>query len=249
MIVGVDGNETLETAVVKEFKIGELVLKDYTANVVGTEIHDGNGVATFQLGADVLAHFTTEWDLAHGVVRLLRQQDCKLEQLAYWSSSYFQMNLEPLSLGNPSLVLKVKINGKSTKAQLVSGSAISRITPLAAREAGVELGGSNAEPAGDITGLTGNPIPTWIGRFDTFEVGSETIKNSRLRIGALFPTGKNGGPGSGSLSLLPRLVRGPADISLGADFFQANHLIIVPERQVALFTYNGGAIFQPERPD
>jgi hypothetical protein len=248
-IIGVGGNESLEIAVVKELKIGDLELKNHTTNVVGTEIHDANGVATFQLGADVLSHFVTEWDLAHGIVRLLHPQDCSLEQLAYWSSGYFQVELDPSSLAYPSVVLKVKINGKSTKAKLVSASAISHIAPEAARDAGVEPGGPNAEPAREITGLTANPIPTWIGRFDTFEVGSETIKNARLRIGALFPIGKNGGPGSGSALHLSRPVREPTDISLGADFLLAHHLIIVPEKQVALFTHNGGAVFQPERPE
>jgi hypothetical protein len=243
IVVGVGGIERVQSAVVKELKIGRFVLKDYRVSVIFKQIEDANGVASFQLGADFLSHFTTEWDLAHGVVRLLHPQDCKLEQLAYWSPSYFQINLEQGSLAHQSFVLEVKINGKSMKARLTSGSAFSFISPQGALDAGVEPGGPNAEAAGDITGFTPKPIPTWMGRFDTFEIGGETIRNARLRIGEVFPQSKEKrsgplfGPG-----------RGPAALKLGADFLQAHRLIIVPEQHVALFTYNGGAPFQ-ERPD
>jgi hypothetical protein len=243
-ILGADGKESFQTAVVKEFKIGQLVLKNYTAAVVGTAITDANGVAVYQLGADVLTQFTTEWDLGHGVVRFLRPQDCQLGQLAYWSPSYFQANFEPLSSIHSSIELEIQINGKSTKAKLVSGSANSYISPQAAREAGVDTGGPDAKPAGDITGLTVKPIPTWIGRFNTIEVGGETIKNGRLLIGELFPPTRTEWTGVG----IPMRVRS-YQICLGADFLRVNHVIIVPEKRAALFTYSGGTVFQPERPE
>jgi hypothetical protein len=128
----------------------------------------------------------------------------------------------------------------------VSGSAFSFVRPEAAREAGVESDGPNAPPAGDITGLAAKPIPSWIARFDTFEIGGETVKNASLRVGELFPDGTAGTPSS-TIYVTP--VRDRIDMSLGADFLQANHLIIVLEKQAALFTYNGGTIFQPERAD
>jgi hypothetical protein len=88
------------------------------------------------------------------------------------------------------------------------------------------------------------PIPTWIGRFDTFEVGGETIENARLLIGELIPDVKTEWSGSGIPMRVPA-----AEVELGADFLRANHLVIVPKKHVALFTYNGGAIFQPKRYD
>jgi hypothetical protein len=202
------------------------------------------GVASFELGADVLSQFTTEWDLAHGVVRLLRPLDCEVEQLAYWAPSYFRIDLEPQSRVDPSVEFEVHINGKSTKAVIDSGDATSHIRPKAAREVGVDPSGPDAEPAGDITGLAPQPIPTWIGRFNTFEVGGETIKNAHLLIGELSlpaETEYSGTP-------IPMRVRAPV-VHLGADFLRANHLIIVPEKHVALFTYNGGAVFQTDHPE
>jgi len=237
-VIGVGGREGIETAVVNELQIEGFVLKDYTIGVVPTEIHDANGVAILQLGADFLSHFTTELDFAHGVVRLLKPQDCKLEQLAYWTSSYFRIDVSPFSPATPLLVLHIKLNGKPMKAHLVSGSAISFVTPQSARDAGVVPGGQNTEPAGDIVGLKAEPIPTWIGRFDTLDVGGETIKNARLRIGEVFPGTK----------YRPRL-NNSADMIFGSDFLQANRLVIVPGKDAILFTYNGGAVFQRERSD
>jgi hypothetical protein len=239
-IYGVGGNEQIETALVREMALGPLILKDYTANVLGSGITDANGTTVFQLGADVLSRFTTEWDLAHGKLRLLHPRDCKLEQLAYWPPSYFQVNLEPVAIHNPSLLFDVRLNGKPAKARLVSGSAFSAIMPFAAREAGVEPGGANAEPAADIRGLTDKPIPSWAGRFESFEVGGEKIVNAQLRIAEVFPVGKEEHTGSS----ITRTVRDSVGLKLGADFLQAHHLIIVPDQGAALFTFNGGPVFQ-----
>ena len=241
--VGVGGSDRILSAVVKELKFGRLELKDFRIAVMGKAIHDANGVAVLQMGADFLSHFTTEWDLAHGVVRLLEPQDCKPGQLAYWSPGYQQVKLE-FSDSRPSFAFEVKVNGKSMDARLVSGAASSSISPQGARDAGVEPGGPNTEPAADVIGRTPNPIPTWTGRFDTFEVGGETIRNARLRIGEVFAQSKaqRAGPliGPG---------HGPAVLELGADFLQAHRLIIAPKQHLVIFTYNGGNPFQAERPD
>jgi hypothetical protein len=243
-MIGPEGYSSVVSTVIKEFKIDKMVLKNFTAHVAGKAIYDGNGVASFELGVDVLWQFTTEWDLARGVVRLFHPQDCQLEQLAYWTPSYFRIDLQPQSLLNPSIEFEVHINGKSTKAELDSGDARSHIRPVAARAVGVDPGGPDAKPAADITGLAPTPIPTWIGRFSTFEVGGETIKDARLLIGELSLTAETEYSGTP----IPMRVAAPV-VHLGADFLRANHLIIAPEKHVALFTYNGGAVFQTDQPE
>jgi hypothetical protein len=39
------------------------------------------------LGDEFFANFSTEFDLEHGVIRLLRPKGCKADQLAYWSTN------------------------------------------------------------------------------------------------------------------------------------------------------------------
>lgn len=231
---GVGGNESVRTAVVKELQIGPLPLKDYTANVAHNEIHDANGVASFELASDVLSHFATEFDFSRGVVRLLHPQDCKTKELAYWSPTFFQVDLQP---GN---IIDVKVNGKQHRARLVSGSATSYISRDAAKEAGVEPGRSGVEPTEPyVVSATASPIPVWIGRFDTIEVGAETIKNAHVRIGDVFPHGTKQSAGV----YLPTHYKASYDVVLGSDFFQAHRIMIVPDQNVAIFTYNGGTVF------
>ena len=137
----------------------------------------------------------------------------------------------------------MEVNGKATKAKLESGSAISYIRPAGARELGVDPGGPNAKPAADVMNLAPNPIPTWIGHFDSFQIGGEKIENARLLIGQLSS------PNTWEYSGDPIPQKIPtASVYLGADFFRAHHLIVVPEKQVALFTYNGGEVFLTDRP-
>jgi gag-polyprotein putative aspartyl protease len=245
ILYSVRGNDQALTADVKELRIGSVVVKDSTVNVVGSGIQDANGVASYQLGVDFLSHFTTEFDFAHGIVRLLHPQDCKPEQLAYWSPNYFQLDLKPLTPPNLQYRFSVTVNGKPMQARLVSGSAFSSIVLQAAKEAGVEPNSPGAESAEPVVGLTETPIPMWIGRFDTIQLGNETIKNARLRMGDLVANGKRDVTGSHVLALY----RDPTEVKLGSDFLQSHRMIIEPELHVALFTYNGGAVFQAEQPD
>jgi hypothetical protein len=235
---GADGNNNIESANVKELRIGQLLLKDHLVNVAENQISDGTGVASFQLGADLFSHFATEFDLAHGVVRLLHPQDCKLEQLAYWGPAFFKVELEKYSPQNPVFIVNIKVNGKEQEAKLVSGSAISYISLAGAKDAGIEPSSPGVEPAepfheGSVT------IPTWAAHFDTIELGGETIRNARLRMGDVLPHGQAQYTGS----LIAARFKAPYEIQLGSDFFQAHRVLIVPDQKAVLFTYNGGAVF------
>jgi predicted aspartyl protease len=238
-IFGVGENEEVEGANVKQLRIDQLALKDHPINVVETQIHDGGGVASFQLSADFFSHFVTEFDLAHNVVRLLSPKDCKLDQLAYWSPEFFKADLQRYSFRNPQFVVKVKVNGKEIEARLVSGSATSYISLGAAKDAGIEPGSAGVQPSDAfIAGSMKTPIPTWVARFDTFELGGETIKNAHLHLGDVFPHGQRQYTGHNAATQITATY----EIKLGSDFFQAHRLVIVPDQNAVLFTYNGGAV-------
>jgi hypothetical protein len=222
--------QRMQFADIKELRIGQFLLEDSTITVIGEEIRDGNGVANFRLGAAFFARYTTEFDLARGVVRLLRPRDCKLDQLVYWSPTYFQVDLQRFSSVWPVFKIGIRVNGTRQQAALISGTATSYIAPYAAKEAGVEPTSPGVQPAEPYVQAGETPMPTWIGRFDTVELGAETIKNARLHIGYAFP---QWGPKT-------PLTYG---VILGSDFFQAHRIMIVPDQQVVLVTFNGGAVF------
>jgi gag-polyprotein putative aspartyl protease len=232
-VYGVGGNQSVRTTNVKELHIGSFLLKNVTINVVGNEIHDGNGVASVQLGSDFLSGYATEFDFSHDVVRFLHPQDCKIGQLAYWSPTFAQVDLQP------SFIVDIKVNDKPQHARLVSGSGRSYISLDAAKEGGVEPTSLGVEPAEPFVASPASAIPTWIGRFNTVEIGQETMKNVRLNIGDVFPSGTQEFTGSH----LPAQIKTPYQVKLGSDFFQAHRIIVTPDEHVALFTYNEGAVF------
>jgi hypothetical protein len=168
--------QRLPMADIKELRVGQFLLKDSTISVTGKGIHDANGVASLKLGADFFARYTTEFYLAQGVVRLLRPKDCKLEQLVYWSPTYFQVDLQRFSSVWPVFNIGIRVNGTPQQAALMSGSARSYISPYAAKEAGVELISPGVEPAEPYLREGKTSIRMWTGRFDTVEFGAETIK-------------------------------------------------------------------------
>jgi Aspartyl protease len=228
-----NGTATLGSAVVEELRIGQFLLKKYSINVVGAEIREANGVASFQLSSDFFSQYATEFDLSHGVVRLLQPHDCKLEQLAYWSASYLQMELRP------AFVVDIKVNGKPQAAHLETGSPVSYITWRAAKELGVGPSTPGVEPAQPVVGPTGTPIPRWIGRFDSIEFDTETVKNAHLHIAdGVFP-----GPEPQAYNLFTPQYHSRYEVILGSDFFQAHRIMVVPDQHAVLFTYVGGKVF------
>lgn len=232
-VYGVGGKQSVRTTNVKELRIGSFLLKDITINVVGNEIHDGNGVASVQLGTDFLSGYATEFDFSHSVVRFLHPQDCKVEQLAYWSPTFAKVDLQP------AFIVEIKVNGKPQHARLVSGSGKSYISLDGAKEGGVEPNSLGVEPAEPFVASSASAIPTWIGRFNSIEIGQEAMKNVRLHIGDVFPSGTREFTGSH----LPAQIKTSYQVVLGSDFFQAHRIIVTPDEHVALFTYNEGAVF------
>lgn len=230
---GSGGYDDVDTVNVKELLIGQVLVKDHLVNVGEKEI--GNGAANFLLGADYFSQYVTEFDLGHGVVRLLRTKDCKLDQLAYWSAEFFKVELERFSPETPHFIVNIKVNGKEQKAILGSGSAISYISLAGAGGLGIEPSSPGVEPAEPFRwGSTNTPIPTWTAHFDTIEVAGETIKHVRLRMGDVISRGVQ--PYIGEW-------RPDYTVELGYDFFKAHRILIAPDQRAVLFTYNGGRVF------
>jgi len=236
-VCGPSGCADLEGTKVKELRIGDATLRDHSINVAGQELPDGNGEASLLLGADFLSHFAAEFDLAHGVVRLLRAHECKLDQLAYWTPEFAKADLVRYSSEDSEFILRINVNGKYQMARLASRWSASYITLNAAKDAGIDPtspGVERIEPVSEeLAKLTD---ATWIAHFDKVEIAGEAIKNARLHMVSVLPD---------ALPRYSRLGRGQVDyeVLLGSDFFLAHRLVIVPDEKAVLFTYNGGKVF------
>lgn len=242
---GVNGMVREQVAVVDHLEVGNFRAGDLDLHVAGSKLGVDDDDFGLVLGADFFRHFTTEFDLAHAVVRLLKPKECKPEQLVYWDRSYFQMDLRRLGSTDAFLMTPVTVNGVRLRAQLDTGSDFSFITTIAAHQAGVNTTDPGVQPGSTVSGIARSPLPTWIGRFDSVTIGEETARNARLRIGDLFGANREQSTGTH----IAVADNDTPDIILGDDFFRAHRVVVIPDDHTAVFTYNGGPVFQVARPE
>jgi predicted aspartyl protease len=239
-IYGVGGEARLRATVLKELKFGPFTDKNLQLAVVGSRHEQRQSEAAFVLGEDFFSNFSTEFDFAHGAIRLLRLQGCKFDQVAYWSDRY---SLAELSSANPQsarIQTDVLVNGKQVNAILDTGAPTSIISLSAANGAGVNPTQDRTKSAGKVTGLAGNPIEAWIGTFGMFALGDESVRNVKLQIADLFTADTQETTGSH----IRQHVEGLPEMLVGADFFRTHRILVLFAERKLVFTYNGGPIFQ-----
>jgi len=242
---GVNGETRVQFAVVDHLQIGSFRADDLLFHVTAPKVGEKPDEIGFVLGANFFWHFATEFDLAHGVVRLLQPIDCKPEQLVYWDQSYFLATTEFMTSDDPWIITHVVVNGVRLRALLDSGASTSSISTIAARQAGITVDSPGVVPSTPVVGWAAQPLPTWIARFDTFSVGNETIRNARIRMGDLFGADRDSSTGSHIAQASNEM----PDLILGEDFLQSHRVVVLPHERAALFTYNGGTVFQLVRPN
>ena len=236
---GLGGAVPVLTTIVNEFRLGQFAARDVRFAVLDTVHNDPYSGSEFALGADFFSKFTTEFDLSHGVVRLLLPRGCQAEQLLYWDKAYFMTELEAISPGNPHFWTYVLVNGKRLRAMFDSGASSSMISLVAAQSAGVTPQSDATEPATALVGITGKPMASWIGKFDIFAIGNETIRNAKLQMSEMGANNRDERLGSH----LPAQI-GQWDVIIGADFLRAHRVVFSPESHKVLFTYTSGPVFQ-----
>jgi clan AA aspartic protease (TIGR02281 family) len=238
---GVGGEARVLATQVKRLQIGGFSFKDMNLMVIGA---DGGSRdtwnATLVLGEDFFSKFATEFDLANGVIRLLRPEDCKPEQLAYWGKSYSMAEIDRTNEGAPSIEANVLVNGRQVHAVLDTGAPTTQISRSSAERAGVAPGLKGVAVAGAAAGIAGKKIEAWEGTFSTFALGDEVVRNVKFGISDLF----GGDTVQDTGSNLARPVNDLPSMLIGCDFFLSHHIMVLFKEHKLLFTYNGGPIFQ-----
>jgi tetratricopeptide (TPR) repeat protein/predicted aspartyl protease len=217
------------TATVEKLTLADQTVSNIEFIVAGSE--PGTG-AVGLLGQNLLGLADTEYDLARGVIRLMRPgPGCKKTVLAYWVASsqpYSVIDLDWTS-GKTSPNLGVaSVNGVRIQVMFDTGAGSSFLTRRAAERAGFTPAGQGVVPAGLGHGIGTQNYQTWIAPFASFKIGDEEIHDTRLRVGD---------------ASLPE-----ADMLLGADFFLSHHIYIAKSRSKLYFTYNGGPVFNLTQP-
>ena len=223
-LTGVGGSTGASITTVKEFTLAGVPLHDIEFLVGGSEVGSG---AVGLLGQNFLERWDVEYDLAKGVIRLMRAQDCNHAMLAYWATA--EQSVSRMDIGyttplKPHTTGTASINGANIRVVFDTGAWNSILSLKAAARAGVKPDTADVAAAGYSTGIGRSSVKTYIAPFSSFKIGdNEEIKNVHLRIADVD------------------LEEG--DMLLGADFFLSHHVYVANSQHRLYFTYNGGPVF------
>ena len=224
-IRGIGGEERATVMRARSFTIMGMTLSDVDFIVAGNNVHSGAGL----LGQNVFRLGDVEYDLANGVIRIVRPKDCKDSALAYWagaaSKPYSVIDIDVATAREPHTMGVAYLNGTKIHVMFDTGAARSVLTLSAAKHAGVTPQSPGVEPAGLERGIGNRSARSWIARFASFKVGDEEIEHARLRFADIALN---------------------SDMLIGADFFLSHRIYVASSQRKLYFTYNGGRVFDLE---
>jgi predicted aspartyl protease len=238
-VFGVGGETYVETTSVADFSVGQVTRKNWRVMVAG-ERDFGKSIDVL-LGEDFFDQLDVEFDLPHNVVRLFQAHDCDGVGLAYWASQGAgQVDLAPYYDAGQRIIVEVKVNGRSLRAELDSGARSSVLDKPVAAQIGLTPASAGVAPAGKGGGLGGKAVEFWIAPVESFSIGDETISDTALMLADLWKDATYTPIGSH----LPRKLQDTPALLLGADFLRAHRVLVAHSQRKLYFTYEGGAVFR-----
>ena len=217
---GVGGSVAPMLTTVKKFTIVGVPIPRVQFLVGGSEFG-----SVGLLGQNVLALADTEFDLAHGVIRLMRNDGCSKVDMAYWApagAAYSELTTEVRQDLRPHIIAPVYINGVKLRALFDTGASTSFISLSAAARFGLKPNSPGVVAAGDSRGIGRRMVATWLGPVQSIKIGDEEIQNTRIRFGGTLED---------------------VDMLLGADFFLSHRIYWSNKLRKMFFTFNGGHVF------
>lgn len=234
-VYGVGGGEEPDYALLRELRINKIVGRDIDVVVTGRgRFGDASGL----IGAPFLYQGDVEFDLAHGVVRVIQPKGCSGDQVVYWNKAY---SVAPIIASNSSDVVGVEVtlDGTPVRAILDSGAAVSVVSTSAAERAS-GAGLKTAKPAGTMGGITGGPVEASVAQFATFGFGDETIRNTHIRVADMFAADTEVRLGSH----IPTSAIDAPQMLLGFDFLMAHRVYVARSQGKVYVSYVGGPVFE-----
>jgi tetratricopeptide (TPR) repeat protein/predicted aspartyl protease len=222
---GVGGNARTWLTTVKTFTIFNMNLPKVPFLVADNDLGHG---AVGVLGQNVFRLGDVDYDLANGVIAILRTQgDCRKAGLAYWANAkgmpFSMMDIDFATRERPHTTGYAYVNGSKIRVLFDTGAGASMLSLDAAKQAGITPDSPGVTAAGSMSGYGRRTVRTWIAPFTSFRIGDEEIRNTHLRIGDVELMG--------------------TQMLIGADFFLSHHVLVASSQHRLYFTYNGGPVF------
>jgi len=237
---GIGGGGDLGMARLKSFKLAGLTATNYNIPVTNPS---NIGSAQGLVGANFLRHWDLEFDFAHEKIRFFKAQNCIGDQVVYWGAAYSAAPI--LASPNNDITVMVKINGAPVRAQIDTGASVSTLTTEVAAKLGVRPNSVGVVSEGRLKGIGRETPRVYLGKFETFAFGDETIKNATLRVADLFNASKT--LPANTDTRIPTDVVVEPDMLLGSDFLRYHRVYISRAQHMMYISYTGGRVFHPDR--
>jgi hypothetical protein len=222
---GPDGKYLLSLGVANDFVVDDLHFKNIEFLAGGNDVAGSDGV----VGQPLFQGYDVEYDLANRVIRLMRPESCGNASLAYWVAAkqpYSVVDINPTTPEQPFVSGVAQLDGTQIRVLFDTGANASRISPQAAKQAGLKQNPAELSDPGTSAGIGRPTVKTYAAPFATLKVGDEEILNPHLRVGD---------------------TREGTDMLLGADFFLSHRIYVSNTQHKLYFTYNGGQVFSASR--
>jgi tetratricopeptide (TPR) repeat protein/predicted aspartyl protease len=218
---GIGGTQTIVVTTVKSFSLAGLTVPNVGFTVIDNEL---GPQAAGLLGENILGFADGDYDLGAGSIRLVRPSGCGDKPFVLWdvAKPTSIMPMEPSTGLFKHIVGDAYVNGKRIRVMFDTGASTSLLSLDAARRAGISTDGPGVSPGGLQRGIGRRMIPSYIVPVDSFKIGDEEIKHTRLRVAPM------------SIDV---------DMLLGADFFLSHRVYVANSQRRIYFTYNGGPVF------
>ncbi|WP_241656507.1 retropepsin-like aspartic protease [Sphingomonas oligophenolica] len=217
---GIGGDTSLGVATAKEVRIDGNAISHVEFAVGGSD----TGFAGL-LGQNILGLADVEYDLPHGIVRIMKGTDCKGASMAYWAGTkpFTIVPLQSMSDTQRHTIGTVLIDGKKIETVFDTGAMTSLLTLSAARRLGVKPNDPGVVGEGFAYGLGQGQSQAWRARFKSIDIGGEAIRNPWI-------------------AFADQQV-GDADLLVGIDFFLTHHIYVDNRNHRMFVTYEGGPLF------
>ena len=223
--VGGLGGVTVPTiTVVKAFTLKNVTMPNVEFLVAGSGVGGGSiGV----LGQNLLQRWDVEYNLAQGMIRLMKDTDCRGAMLAYWakpSDPVSLIEIDKTTPTEPHTTAYAYVNGVKIRVAFDTGASVSLMTRRAAEHAGIALDGPGVVDVGLMGGVGSQMVKTYIVPVESFKFADgEEIRHTKIRVA------------DANLDF--------TDMLIGADFFLSHRIFLAHSQSKLYFTYIGGPVF------
>lgn len=226
--MGVGGEMRLQQATFDDLEIGGMKVPTKRLLVNASGFRNANFAGI--LGYDFFGKMDIELNFKAGEMKLFQPVGCDGANLAYWAPEKAD-SVDMLS-NKDAIEIPVSINGARFRAVLDTGAPTTEAGRKVADYFGMSTAGKFKSGGADNRVLTAA-----YEKFESFEIGSEMIKNPILRLSS--------GMASGFAETGTRIEEQSKrpDLLLGFDFMRSHRIFIANSQRRVYFTYEGGPVF------